>query len=59
MVTNINNAKKVNQNMDKEEKMVKRQIVKEQFSGIIDEIKETMHMLKQKSFWKIFRETIA
>ena len=45
--------------MDKEEKMVKRQIVKEQFSGIIDEIKETMHMLKQKSFWKIFRETIA
>ncbi len=54
----IKAIKRSNPKKKSDDSEYKMQLMKEQFDGISDDMKEFFHMLKQKSFWKIFRECV-
>lgn len=47
-----------NYNEMQAEKKHQNLLMKEQFSGMVDDAKEFFHMLRQKSFWKVFKENL-
>jgi len=47
-----------NYNEMQAERKHQNQLIKEQLSGMGNDAKEFFHMLRQKSFWKIFKDSL-